>query len=314
LEGLVQKRLEKVLPIVSVVSPSFNQAQFLDSTIRSVVTQNGDFYLDYIIRDGASTDGSVDIIRRWDSALKEDVETTEWSGLSWRIPASKKCVIQCGGVSFRWHSGRDTGQSQAINEGFGLAVGDLGGWLNSDDSFTPFSIQSALKAFSVSRRVVFGMAQAVDQYGNLKWTQSFWKRAFDFYDSYYRNYTPPQPSVFFPVKLFRLVGGLDERLHYMLDVDLWQRMILANGSFAYVPQILSKQTYHPDSKSMSGGGLFLARGFTEEKEQVWLRRKHEIGFRAYLWGVKRKVELAVRSSIDAIRVIRRRFLGIKRPD
>jgi glycosyltransferase involved in cell wall biosynthesis len=296
-----------MVPIVSVVSPSFNQAEFLDAAIRSVVTQEGDFYLDYVIQDGQSNDGSIDIIKKWDSLLGKGVDISRSNGLAWRVPATKKCEIKCRGLSFRWRSGRDNGQCQAINAGFDLAIGELGGWINSDDALLPMTIQNALEAFIVQRRVVFGMARAVDEHGATKWTQSFWKRFYSFYDSFYRDYTPPQPSVFFPVNLFRQVGGLNEELHYMLDVDLWQRMLLSAGPFAYVPQLWSLQTYHPASKSMSGGALF--RKFQDEKKLVWARRKEELGIRGLLWIGLRHAEVLIRKTIDTIKLLRRRLLG-----
>jgi hypothetical protein len=93
----------------------------------------------------------------------------------------------------------------------------------------------------------------------------------------------------------------------MLDVDLWQRMLLYAGPFAYVPQLWSLQIYHPASKSMSGGALF--RKFQDEKKLVLARRKKELGIRGLLWIGLRHAEVLIRKTINVIKLLRRRLLG-----
>src|ERR1035437_9764873 len=107
-------------PVISIVTPSYNQGEFLAETIESVISQEGEFHIDYIIVDGASTDTSVEIIRHYDELLNE----RNWS-------------IKCCGIRFRWTSGKDKGQTDALMKGFRIAKGDVYAWLNSDDTYLP---------------------------------------------------------------------------------------------------------------------------------------------------------------------------------
>lgn len=103
---------------ITVVTPSFNQGKYIEETIRSVLSQKGDFLIDYIIMDGGSTDESREIISRYDRML----ESGEWE-------------IRCGGIEYRWVSRKDKGQVDAIIQGFAMARGDILCWLNSDDIY-----------------------------------------------------------------------------------------------------------------------------------------------------------------------------------
>src|SRR5574340_1418719 len=115
-------------PVITVVTPSFNQGRFIDETIRSVISQEGDFYLEYLIMDGGSTDETVDIIKKYDRLIKEG-----------------KWPVKCRGIEYRWVSEKDNGQADAVNKGFKIARGEILGWLNSDDTYLPGALGKALK-------------------------------------------------------------------------------------------------------------------------------------------------------------------------
>jgi glycosyltransferase involved in cell wall biosynthesis len=261
--------------IISIVTPSYNQGPFISNTIHSIVSQEGDFYIDYIIQDGGSTDNTLDQIKSFEEKLILESKKRSECNHEWLSPIDDNSIIRCRGLSFRWYSGKDTGQSQAINKGFDKSWGRLVGWVNSDDFLLPGTLNRVASLFKKRESIYFGKARAIDQDGNEKWIQDFWRKKYTFYDSFYLDYTPPQPSVFFPLELYRQLGGLNENLHYMLDTDLWQRMLLKVGYFNYVPEIWSIQTYHTASKSMQGDRPFSAS--EGEKRELREIRARQIG-------------------------------------
>src|SRR5262245_25539695 len=101
---------------ISIITPSFNQAQFIRRTIDSVLSQDGDFELDYRVVDGGSTDGTIDILKSYGDRLA-------------------------------WTSESDRGQVDAINKGLARADGDIVSWLNSDDTLMPGALQRIVSAF-----------------------------------------------------------------------------------------------------------------------------------------------------------------------
>ena len=106
--------------IITVVTPSYNQGKFLEETIISVIGQEGDFFLDYIIVDGGSKDSSVELIKKYEALLQRG----EWP-------------IRCRGIEYRWLSEKDNGQTDAIIKGFRMAKAEVLAWLNSDDTTFP---------------------------------------------------------------------------------------------------------------------------------------------------------------------------------
>ncbi|HLP48795.1 MAG TPA: glycosyltransferase [Candidatus Kapabacteria bacterium] len=122
--------------IITIVTPSYNQGEFIEETIRSVLIQEGDFYIDYIIIDGASSDNSVSIIEKYETLLRENCRTGEYAGLKWYVRGEKNFRWNnCLGIRYRWLSEKDNGQVDALKKGFRLAGGDIYGWLNSDDIY-----------------------------------------------------------------------------------------------------------------------------------------------------------------------------------
>lgn len=122
--------------IISIVTPSYNQGGFIEETIQSVLRQEGNFYIDYIIIDGASSDNSTIIIKKYESILRENCRVSTYAGLDWYISDEKNFRWHnCLGIRYHWLSEKDSGQVEALKKGFRLACGDIYCWLNSDDIY-----------------------------------------------------------------------------------------------------------------------------------------------------------------------------------
>ncbi|MFW6267773.1 MAG: glycosyltransferase family 2 protein [Marinilabiliaceae bacterium] len=218
-------------PKVTIVTPSFNQAEFLEETIQSVLNQTYP-NLEYIIVDGGSTDGSVDIIKKYEDKL-------DW-----------------------WVSEQDNGQSNAINKGFEHATGEIYNWLNSDDVLYPDAVRVAVHFMQKypDREVVFGDRIVLDERGHI----------IDVFEPVSANKTIarfhfriPQEATFFTSRLWKRVGGLNESLHFTMDADLWQRF-MQETSFLHIPFFLGAYRDHAGSKSVYGLGKTRDDGAVKE--------------------------------------------------
>ncbi len=215
----------------SIVTPSYNQGRYLAATIESVLGQEGDFTIDYVITDGGSKDNSVEIIRAYEQQL-----------------ASGAWPVRCRGITYRWLSERDRGQSDAIQKGFAMATGDVLAWLNSDDTYLPGALQTAATALAdPSVSVIYGKSQFTDEDGNV--VGRYRTEPFDAERLAVFNFIA-QPSVFFRRAAFEGVGGIRDSLHYVMDFDLWIRMS-RELRFVYVPELLSTFRLHDESKTVS---------------------------------------------------------------
>jgi glycosyltransferase involved in cell wall biosynthesis len=184
--------MEEKLLLISVVTPSYNQAQFLEETILSVLNQDYP-YLEYIIIDGGSSDGSVDIVRKYEERLAY------------------------------WVSEPDRGQSHALNKGIGRATGDILFWLNADDICLPGAFSKVAEAFSQQPppRIVIGQAYIIDHEGKLLGQRESQFTSWADYAT--RKCDIRQVAAFFDRKLFNELGGVDESLEYAMDTDLLLR-------------------------------------------------------------------------------------------
>jgi glycosyltransferase involved in cell wall biosynthesis len=211
-------------PRISVVTPSFNQAAFVESTLRSVLDQ-GYPNLEYIVIDGGSTDGSVEIIQHYADRLAY------------------------------WISEPDRGQSHAINKGFKRASGELFAWLNSDDEYLPGALEVAARAaraapgalvaasvVTVDERPGRGVPDHITRHANLSFERlvKLGRHPLAYH----------QPGLFFPSDAWRQVNGLDERLLYAMDYDLLCRL-LQTCRVTYVRDIVARFRLHGESKTCS---------------------------------------------------------------
>ena len=224
-------------PSISVITPSFNQGTFLAETIESVISQEGDFTIDYLIVDGSSSDNSLDIIKRYDALLKRG----EWP-------------IKCRGITFRWRSEKDKGQTDALMKGFRLATGDIFAWLNSDDTYLAGALRTAAIFFREHPDVglMYGDAHYCDQTGAV--IGRYITDNFDLNRLASTNIIS-QPSAFFRRGAFEEVGGLDESLEFVMDYDFWIRIGRCFPCH-HVPHLLATYRLHDSSKTISSETLF----------------------------------------------------------
>jgi len=218
--------------IITVVTPSFNHGRFLTETIESVLGQEGDFTLDYIITDGGSTDNTVEIIKKYESLLTRG----EWP-------------VRCREIQYRWLSEKDKGQTDAIIKGFRMARGEVLAWLNSDDTYLPGALARTVRMFTddPNRSVIYGKTHFTDVQGTI--IGKYPTEPFDYKRLATFNFIC-QPSAFFRKQALLDAGGLDMSLHYVMDFDLWIRLA-AKFKFTYIPEFLSTYRLHEESKTIS---------------------------------------------------------------
>ncbi len=203
---------------VSVITPSYNQARFLEATIRSVLEQDHPD-LEYIIVDGGSTDGSLEIIQKYAHRL------------AW------------------WVSEPDQGQTDAINKGFARASGEILAWLNSDDTYNPGAVAGAVSYFQKDPQVglLYGDASYIDERGQV--TGRFPAAQTD-YRRLRQGYVHiPQQSAFFRADLWRIVGPLDPSFYFAMDYDLWVRLA-REAPVRYVRELWANFRIHSQGKTV----------------------------------------------------------------
>ena len=221
----------------SIVTPSFNQGAFLGETIESVISQEGDFFIDYIIVDGGSTDNSVEIIRHYDAMLQQG----EWP-------------VKCLGIKYRWISEKDKGQADALIKGFRMAEGEVLAWLNSDDTYLPGALQTAADFFHdhPDTGLLYGEAHYCNREGDV--IGRYRTEEFAYEKLAWFNFIC-QPATFFRKDAFEAAGGLDESLNFAMDYDLWIR-IGRRFSCRYRPAYLATYRLHEISKTVCDETLY----------------------------------------------------------
>jgi glycosyltransferase involved in cell wall biosynthesis len=228
-------------PLVSVITPSYNQAEFLEDTIRSVFGQDYPA-IEYLIVDGGSTDESVEIIRKYQSKL------------AW------------------WVSEADEGQASAINKGMARAQGEIVAWLNSDDLYLPGAVGKAVNVFQDNPQVtmVFGNAITMDAAG-------YPLKELIFPDWVLEDLVGfriiCQPAVFMRREAYQQVNGLDRNYHFMLDHQLWIR-IAGTGPIKHEDSYWAAARHHGEAKNVSQ-----AAAFGRETLEVldWMEQQDDLG-------------------------------------
>jgi glycosyltransferase involved in cell wall biosynthesis len=201
--------------LVSIVTPSYQQAAFIERTLASVARQGGD--VEHIVMDGGSTDGTVEILERWRDRIS-------------------------------FSSGRDGGQTAAINAGIARARGDVLAYLNSDDVYYDGAVAAAVEAFArdPSADVVYGDAVHIDAgdrivgtYPTEEWSMERLKLVCFLC----------QPAVFFRRRVIERFGAFDARLDYCMDYEYWLRLGMRGARFVHIPMRLAASRVHDATKT-----------------------------------------------------------------
>jgi len=221
-------------PKICIITPSYNQGQFLEETILSVINQNYQNF-EYIIIDGGSSDNSIEIIKKYADKLAY------------------------------WESRLDKGQAHALNKGFSKASGDIFCWLCSDDIMEPGALQKVVKAYQGGAKWIIG--QCLHFGGDFE--PCVKPVALPKHPAEWLISNVPQPSVFWSADLHHKVGDLKESLHYVFDWEFWLRFVFdLKIEPVFIPSVLSRYRFHNSSKSVAQ-----AFNFIEEADEIRAERE-----------------------------------------
>lgn len=252
-------------PKISVITPSFNQAEYLERTIQSVLSQNYP-NLEYIIFDGGSKDYSLDIIKKYE----------------------KKIAY--------WKSEKDKGPADAINKGLKMATGEIIGWLNSDDVYTKNSLFRVAEEFLKGAEVVYGHALYVDKkdrpmamdhgYQKTKIYLGF-QQDFNQTIKYWQTiYMIPQPTVFWQKKLMDEYGMLNENYKFIFDYEYFLRFTKRGISFSLIDEVQALYRIHDESKTSSFDN-FYEELYSHSRNSLKWNKEYKLSFYNYF---RNKVE------------------------
>lgn len=255
---------------ISIITTNYNTVKYIERTIQSILNQKGDFELEYIITDGASTDGSLDIIKKYKDQLK-------------------------------YISEKDKGQSDGINKGLRMATGDIVAFLNADDTYTKGALEKVVKYFKDNPDCMWltGYCRIIDENDKeirkfITKYKNYQLRRFSFNQLLMED-SISQPATFWRRELLEEVGYIDESLHFAMDQDLWARFA-KEYKLHLIPEYLAEFRFTSDSKTGSSiyktlaESKLVAQRYTDSKWLMlmqWLSNQNRIFVYKYLDRVVR---------------------------
>ena len=205
------------VPLVSIVTPSYNQGEFIRETIESVLNQDYP-NIEYLVMDGGSTDNTIEILESY-------------------------------GDRIQWVSEKDAGQADAVNKGVRRAKGQIIGWLNSDDTYLEGAVSKMVAYFKEhpGTDMVYGEGYYTDKHGDV--TERYLTEKFDYY-RLAEMCIICQPTAFFTKEIIEKAGMLDVEHQLSMDYELWMR-IAKEGKIAYIPEYIATSRMYEENKTLS---------------------------------------------------------------
>lgn len=243
--------------IISIVTPSYQQGQYIERTIQSILSQKGNFFIDYIIQDGGSKDETVEVIKKYQNLLENNCHKIKKKGLTYYINKNQKFKYnKCLGISYRWTSKKDNGQVDAIIKGLFISKGTIINWLNSDDVFiNDQTFQTVLNLFNENPKLdlVSADGNLIDEHDKLIGQMIIPK--IDLNELIYLDYHVLQPSTFITKALYnKNKKYLDVNMTCAFDALFYTQIFKQIPNYIKLKQVLSCYRIYPEIKTLALSG------------------------------------------------------------